>query len=199
MNTCILLSGGIDSTALAHLYREEIRLAITVDYGQKPAQSEIQVSQLICRELGIRHEVLTIDCSSLGSGEMAKKSVASVFAPAPEWWPYRNQLVITLVAMKAIQSKVNKLIIGTVKSDKKFIDGSKRFIKAFNKCLSMQEGSINLEAPGIDMTSTELVNHAQLPDRLLLWTHSCHISNNPCGNCNGCRKYISVMKTLGIN
>jgi 7-cyano-7-deazaguanine synthase len=199
MSKAILLSGGIDSTALIYQNRFDIILAITVNYGQKPALSEISVSAMICKELNIKHEVLDIDCSSLGSGEMVGSSITTAFAPMPEWWPYRNQLIITLAAMKAIHYRIDTLIIGTVKSDKRFADGSRKFLKSFSKCLAMQEGNVKIEAPAINLTSAQLVIQSSVPDKLLLWAHSCHTSNNPCGICNGCVKYLKVMKSLGIN
>lgn len=41
--TAILLSGGMDSIALAYWKRPEI--AITIDYGQKPAAAEVVASK----------------------------------------------------------------------------------------------------------------------------------------------------------
>ncbi len=199
MSSAILLSGGIDSTALTYLFRNEISLAITIDYGQKSARTEVEVSKRLCSKLNLQHEVLKIDCSKLGGGIMSKSLVKMSDPLVNEFWPFRNQLLITLAAMKAVQFNISHLLIGTVKSDKKFVDGTKRFFKAFNKCLSMQEGNLILEAPAIGYSSKKLVLESGIPDDLLLWTHSCHISNNPCGGCNGCNKYLKVMKSLGIN
>lgn len=199
MNKAILLSGGIDSSCLTFLYAEEIKLAITIDYGQRSAKTEINVSKRICDKLKIKHEIIKVNCSALASGEMSTKKMLSKLAPAPEWWPYRNQLLITLASMKILRHGITTLIIGTVKSDKRFFDGSKRFFNSINKCLSVQEGHIQIETPAIKLTTKQLVEMSNIPDDLLLWAHSCHTSNNPCGSCNGCLKYLKVMKGLGIN
>jgi 7-cyano-7-deazaguanine synthase len=199
MNKAILLSGGIDSIAVGYLHREEIDLAITINYGQKPALTEIEVSKRFCEILNIKHEVITVNCGDLGLGQMASHSFMSLSEPTSEWWPFRNQLIITLAAMKIYQHNIKTLIIGSVKSDKKFKDGSKKFFRTLNTCLAMQEGGVVVETPAINMSSAELVKESNLPDTLLFWAHSCHTSNNPCGNCNGCRKYFQVMRKLGIN
>ncbi|HEX8546766.1 MAG TPA: 7-cyano-7-deazaguanine synthase [Cytophagaceae bacterium] len=199
MKKAILLSGGIDSTSVAYLHKAEISLAVTVDYGQKAALTEVEVSQRFCQLLSIQHEVIKVDCSSLGSGQMAPHLFMNFSEPVSEWWPFRNQLIITLAAIKLYQYKIETLLIGSVKSDKRFRDGSKIFFRTLSKCLALQEGGITLETPAIKMSSAQLVIESKIPDKLLLWTHSCHTSNNPCGNCNGCRKYFQVMKKLGIN
>lgn len=195
----ILLSGGIDSCSLTYLYREELSLAITIDYGQRAAISEISSSKKICEVLGIKHEVIQLKAKNLGSGEMAYTNSRSSLAAQPEWWPFRNQLIITLAAMRMIAFGSSNLLVGSVKNDKKFLDGTSRFFRALNKCLNVQEGSIQIETPAIKMTTRELIVESNVPDLLLLWTHSCHISNVPCGRCNGCAKYFKVLKSVGIN
>ena len=69
MKSALLLSGGMDSTAIAWWKRPD--LTITIDYGQKAAEAEKHASSQVAHALGIPHEVITVDCSSLGSGDMA--------------------------------------------------------------------------------------------------------------------------------
>ncbi|MDZ7654290.1 MAG: 7-cyano-7-deazaguanine synthase [Burkholderiaceae bacterium] len=116
----LLLSGGLDSLAIAHWLRPE--LAVTIDYGQLAAAAEIVAATQICRTLGIDHHVVSVDCRALGSGDMAGRRPVAL-APASEWWPYRNQLLITLAAMWAIPRGVGQLLIGTVASDGSHADG----------------------------------------------------------------------------
>ena len=88
----------MDSIALAWWKRPEV--AITIDYGQLPARAEVAAATAVARRLGMEHHVVSIDCRSLGSGDMAGRS-ASDHAPASDWWPYRNQMLATFAAMKA--------------------------------------------------------------------------------------------------
>lgn len=117
----LILSGGMDSTSLAWWLKPDV--AFTVDYGQLAAKAELIASAEICRILNIEHHTISINCKELGSGDMAGKT-ADGNAPASDWWPYRNQLLITFVAMKAISLNVRKLLIGSVKSDGFHKDGT---------------------------------------------------------------------------
>src|SRR5438105_3448321 len=108
----LLLSGGIDSIALAYWLKPA--LAITIDYGQRPARGEIDAAAAACDVLGLEHLVLSINCSSLGSGDMAG-SPPHELAPVSEWWPFRNQLLITFAAAECIRRGIPGLVMGTVK------------------------------------------------------------------------------------
>lgn len=191
----ILLSGGMDSIALAYWLRPEI--AITLDYGQKAAEAEIAAATRVAEHLGMEHFVLRIDCSSLGSGDLVGSKPISD-APITEWWPYRNQMLVTMALMKAIQLGVCELMVGSVKTDAQHMDGTPEFYEQLSKLVSMQEGNIKVTAPAIGMTTVELVKKAGIPVNLLMYAHSCHTSNRPCGKCHGCNKYLYVKEQLGI-
>jgi len=100
----LLLSGGIESTCLAKMWKPDV--CLTINYGQIPAAGEIRAATNVAKLFSIRHEVLTIDVASLGSGQMAGKPKIRQ-AAIPELWPFRNQLLITLAAMKFVGSKAS--------------------------------------------------------------------------------------------
>lgn len=193
MKRALLLSGGMDSLALAWWKRPE--LAITLNYGQLAAEAEVAASRTICKHLNIEHHIVSIDCSSLGSGDMAGAN-ADAHAPASDWWPYRNQMLITLAAMKAIGLGAKVLYLGTVSSDGSHKDGTPEFIEAISDLLAIQEGELKVEAPAIMLSTAELVRTSGVPFNYLSWAHSCHKSNVLCGNCRGCNKYFEVWKEL---
>ncbi len=186
MKTALLLSGGMDSLAIAWWKRPDV--AITLDYGQKAAEAEKRASAAVCAQLGIEHHIVHIDCSSLGSGDMAN-AAPDAAAPASDWWPYRNQMLLTFAAMKCIGLGVKKLLIGTVRSDGSHIDGTPEFVHLMDQLLSMQEGGLRVEAPAIELSTAELIQQSALPADMLAWAHSCHKANTPCWNCRGCNKY----------
>ncbi|MGV8131395.1 MAG: 7-cyano-7-deazaguanine synthase [Candidatus Pacearchaeota archaeon] len=193
MHSAILLSGGLDSTALA--YWKKPKHAFTINYGQASAKTEIRVSKKICELLFIKHHIIEIDCSSLGSGDLLLTSPIDT-APSSEWWPYRNQLLVTLSAMKAITMGINELMIGSVISDKFHKDGTSLFYNKLNDLINFQEGELKISAPAINMSSAELIKISGIPSSILFYGHSCHKGNSPCGNCRGCFKYIEVIKIL---
>lgn len=195
MNTGILLSGGIDSSALA--FWKCPTVCFTVDYGQRPAQAEIAAARHIADQISSRHEVLTIDCKSLGSGDLTTKPPLQL-APAPEWWPFRNQLLITFCAVRALELDVRELMLGSVRSDAIHGDGTREFFMAMGAVLACQEGALQLSVPGINMTSQELVSTSRIPLDSLLLTHSCHTGDLACGSCRGCQRRFTIFQSLGL-
>ncbi|MCM2310915.1 MAG: 7-cyano-7-deazaguanine synthase [Steroidobacteraceae bacterium] len=195
MSEAILLSGGMDSTAVAWWKRPS--LAITVDYGQRAARAERIASGQVCAELGIRHEIIAVDCSQLGSGDMSD-GPSHLLARTTDWWPYRNQLLITLAAMRAITLSATKLIIGTVRSDgDDHLDATTEFIRRVNDLVSYQEGGLQVVAPAAELSTADLIRRSKLPPGLLAWTHSCHKADIACGDCRGCNKYLATYAELG--
>ena len=109
MTAALLLSGGMDSTALAYWMRPQV--AITIAYGQLCAAGEIDAASAVCAQLGIKHEVIRVDCSALGSGDLSDRPALAI-APVSEWWPFRNQLLITLAGMRALEYGLSDVMIG---------------------------------------------------------------------------------------
>ena len=190
----LLLSGGMDSISIAWWKRPDI--ALFIDYGQKPAKAEEAASRAACDAIGLRHEVVRADCSALGSGNMSS-TPALEMAPIPEWWPYRNQLLLTLAGGAALHLGAKHLIIGALSTDSEHADGRMDFINAISNLMAMQEGGLTVGAPAIGMTGPELVRTSGVPQSVLGWAHSCHTSNLACGQCRGCVKHYNTWKALG--
>ncbi|MER9288608.1 7-cyano-7-deazaguanine synthase [Mesorhizobium sp. M0518] len=194
MKTALLLSGGMDSVSIAWWKRPDV--AITIDYGQKPADAEIEAAGQVARLLSIAHEIVRVDCSALGSGDMAG-SAPSAVAPVSEWWPFRNQLLITLAGMAAVRSGVSRLLIGALATDGVHADGRAEFIKGASDLMTLQEGGITVEAPAINLNAVELVQESGIDQGTLAWSHSCHVGNYACGRCRGCLKHYNTWSALG--
>lgn len=194
MKRGILLSGGTDSVALAYWKRPEY--AYSVDYGQLPAEGEIRAATTVAGELGMQHRVVKVDCRSLGTGDMAGRA-ALALAPVPEWWPFRNQLVLTLAASRALEDGVAELMFGAVSTDSRHADGKPEFFDAADRLFAMQEGGLRISAPAIKMSTVELVRVSSIPLSLLAWSHSCHTAPYACGICRGCVKHRETMDALG--
>jgi 7-cyano-7-deazaguanine synthase len=196
MSQLLLLSGGIDSAALAAWLRPE--LSLTVDYGQRCAHGEIIAATEICRELGLDHLVLQIVSPELGSGDLAGKE-PNPLAPAPEWWPFRNQFLITVGAMVAIEKGFRELLFGSVATDRVHADGGPAFFSAINRLLACQEGDIFVRTPALELSSEQVVKQSGIALEVLAWSHSCHTRNLACGECRGCRKHLQTFADLGIH
>ena len=187
----LLFSGGIDSTCLAWIERPD-RL-VFVDYGQIPAEGELRACRAVAEELSLPFDVLQTDLRLLGSGVMA--GVSNARDRRPEFWPFRNQMLITLAAMALERHGLSEILVGTVRTDRQHPDGRLRFINAMNRVLQSQS-AISLRAPAANETTEELVARSGVPLSVLGWTFSCHTGEWACGQCNGCRKHLDVMASL---
>ena len=174
----------MDSIAVAYWRRPDA--AITIDYGQQPAAGEFRAAAAAAEALGLDHHIVRVDLSALGSGDMAGSGELAV-APVPEWWPFRNQMLVTLAAMKGISIGIERLLIGTLQTDDVHADGRAEFIDAMNAVLRLQEGAIIVEAPAIGLNAVELIRASGAPLELLAWAHSCHVARYACGLCPGLR------------
>lgn len=195
MKSAILLSGGMDSIAVAYWQKPD--MAITIDYGQKPAAAEIRASAAAAEVLGLDHHIVHADLSALGSGDMAGLGALPV-APVREWWPFRNQMLITIAAMKGITAGVQRLLIGTLRTDEVHADGKIDFVEAMDNVLRRQEGEMRIEAPAIGLSALELIRTSRVPLDILAWAHSCHVGEYACGLCRGCRKHYETLVQLGV-
>lgn len=188
MKTALLLSGGLDSTSLASWIRPD--LAITINYGQRAADAEIRASIQVCRDLEIPHEIITANCSEIGLGCMSdrQREYHSELSTTQEWWPFRNQLIITIAAARAVVLGARILAIGSVATDVRHKDGTPEFVETMSRLLQLQEGTLRLLAPALGMSTVELIVRSGIPASILAWCHSCHIAPFSCGECPGCVK-----------
>jgi|LGOV01.1.fsa_nt_gb 7-cyano-7-deazaguanine synthase len=178
MKTALLLSGGIESTILAYEYKPDI--AITIDYGQPSASSEIKSSKYVCSVLKIKHIVLNFDIY---------KGTQNLKSGVQEWIPFRNQFLITLTLMTLVEYNIHEILIGTVKTDQIHPDGRIEFINKINSLLLLEDYTIKVVAPFIEFTSEDLLVQTKIPLRLLAIVHSCTSSSIACNTCNSCKKY----------
>ncbi|MFL6438140.1 MAG: 7-cyano-7-deazaguanine synthase [Terriglobales bacterium] len=196
MSELLLLSGGVDSIAMAAWRRPAV--CLTVDYGQIPAEAEIDAANVVCATLDLRHDVVRLPLRNLGSGLLAGETM-SPLSDNDEFWPFRNQLLITIGAMRAARESISAVVIGTVRNDSRHSDGRPAFLSSMARLLEMQEGALTLMAPAAQMDTSELIRASGVPLGVLGWAHSCHRSKLACGDCPGCYKHSDMMQRLGLN
>jgi 7-cyano-7-deazaguanine synthase len=190
----LLLSGGLDSTALAAIHRPG--LTLFVDYGQRPVRAEKQAASAVARALGLSHLAIRMDLSEIGGG-LLLDDVAMEAAPSPEWWPFRNQFLGTAAAAIALKHGFHEVLLGTVQGDgERHLDGTPRFYSALDAVTAMQEGAVRVDAPAISMSTLDLVRESGLGQDTLGWTVSCHRGDFPCHACPGCYKRDQVLHNL---
>lgn len=200
----LLLSGGIDSAALAKLIRPDH--ALFIDYGQRPAPQERRSSRAVARQLGIPYGSLSVGLGAIGAGMLNDEELLDG-APSPEWWPFRNQLLVTCAAAWAVKSRGQigaddrpiSVLVGSVRPDgERHADGRPAFYEALDVLLRFQEGNISVSAPALEFDTPELIRQSAVDDATLGWTHSCHRADIPCDDCPGCFKRSQVLAAVGM-
>lgn len=192
----LLLSGGLDSTALAHLLRPA--LCVVFDYGQRCGRAEKRAATAVCRALDLPLLSVRIDLTEIGAGLLLDEQPVEA-APSPEWWPFRNQLLVTAAASIALRENLNRVIIGSVATDgSRHVDGTAAFYGLLDRLISMQEGAVRVIAPALHLSTAQLLAESGLGEDILGWTVSCHRADYPCGACPGCHKRSEVLAEIGI-
>lgn len=197
----LLLSGGHDSIALAAW--EQPAACLTIDYGQRPVEGEFRAAAAVTDALGLPWHCFAVDLTPVGSGLLHRAAAPSeapppLDAPSPEWWPYRNQLLVSLAAAWALPRGFDQILVGAVSHDgERHLDGTAGFYTRLDDLVSYQEGDIRVIAPAIDMTTVDLIKASGVTDDVLGYAHSCHIAAYPCGTCPGCRKHEEVLNKVG--
>jgi 7-cyano-7-deazaguanine synthase len=186
----LLLSGGLDSSALAWWLRPEV--CVTIDYGQRAAQGERAAAKALCEAMSLNHRLIQVDLSALGAGTMVNKAAARG-ASAPEFWPYRNQMLVTLAGMLLQPEGVTELIVGSVSTDR-HADGRSPFFRALDRTMRLQEGGVGVSAPARKYSSIALLRQSAFPEGLIGLTFSCHVHEYACGQCGGCLKHREVVE-----
>lgn len=198
MTDLLLLSGGVDSAAMAAWMRPKI--CLFVDYGQVPADGERRAARQVVRALGLDLHELTIDGSSVGSGLLAGSPPERRpdFEPSAEWWPFRNQLLVTLAAGHAIHVGAATVMAASVATDgQRHVDGTAEFYRRLDDVVAMQEGNVRVAAPAAELYPAQLLQRSGITDDVLGWTHSCHVGDLACGVCPGCEKRRRLLAAVG--
>lgn len=189
--TVLLLSGGLDSAALAQMMRPA--LTVFVDYGQKPRDAESKAAGAVADHLGLSHLSVRLPLSDLGGGLM-HDDAPMPNAPSPEWWPFRNQFLATAGAAVALTHGLSHVVLASVRGDgERHVDGSLAFYERLSAVVQIQEGGVQVSAPVIHLSTVELLREVGAERSLIGWTVSCHRSNDPCGDCPGCWKRELVL------
>lgn len=207
MQTCVLLSGGMDSTAALHLEDKGGLRAIGFRYGQPNADHELVAAGLLCERLAISYAITSLadglgtrlgllgtirDHDPLNHGEHSAflpgrnavfLSVAA--AHAASWWPTGK---IVLVVGACLQDASG------------FPDCRSEFFAAMSNVLGIGMGrEVEIRAPFLAMTKTEILRHASPAARVSIsrsW--SCYRSDGPCGTCTPCVLRREAFTSAGV-
>lgn len=202
VKSIILLSGGFDSLVSLGLKKEElnITLALTFDYGQKSAPTEIDASKKICEYYNIEHKVIKLDWlkqithtslvseESVPTGKALEKPEDSAKSV---WVPNRNGLFLNIAGSFADSEDYDYILIGANKEEAQtFPDNTAEFINAINKEFEYStQKKPKVCAPLINYIKNDIVMLALKHNIPLDLTRSCYQGGERhCGICESCSR-----------
>ena len=209
----ILLSGGLDSVVSLVMLKEDVKLALLFDYGQKALNEEIKASKAIAKFYNIEQKIIKLDwlkeisTSSLNTNEEIPELTKELLndkaitenTSKSVWVPNRNALFINIAACFCEANDYNSIIIGANKEEgETFKDNSLAFINTINNSLkNSTNNNVQVLAPLIDKTKEEIVKIAiekEIPFNLL---YSCYSNQEKhCGKCESC---LRLKRALELN
>jgi 7-cyano-7-deazaguanine synthase len=214
-----LLSGGLDSTtclAIAHAEGYEC-YALSFDYGQRH-RIELAAAARVAQSLGAKeHRVAKIDLRVFGGSALT----ADIDVPKHEttgeiaggipitYVPARNTIFLSYALAWAEVLECSDIFIGVNAIDYSgYPDCRPEFIRAFERMANLAtkagvEGrtSIEVHAPLITMSKSEIVRRAAELRVDFSLTHSCYDpdgAGNPCGHCDSCLLRLKGFEEAGI-
>lgn len=211
----VLFSGGLDSTtclywAIEHGYECE---ALTVSYGQRHDR-EVLAAQMIARNLGVKHHLITLNLPWLVSSSLVDKNqqipdVALEDIPKEgipsTYVPGRNLMFLSLAGSLLDSIGADAIIAGPNAIDfSGYPDCTPAFFKAAADALNrgtkmgVTEG-IEVLAPLMRLSKTQIVQLAaklKVPFEL---TWSCYAGGQkPCGHCDSCKLRAKGFAEAGV-
>lgn len=202
IKSVILLSGGLDSLVSLGLAKDEynVELALTFDYGQKTANTEIETSAKICEFYGIRHKVIRLDflkeithtaLVSENNVPVGNELLDEDDSAKKVWVPNRNGLFLNIAGSFADSEDYDYILIGAnFEEAQTFPDNTKEFIERVNSEFEFStRKQPKVIAPLINLTKNDIVKIAIEQAIPLDFVYSCYQSEGKhCGICESCMR-----------
>ena len=194
MSIVTLVSGGLDSTIMALLAREEglQQFPLFVDYGQLARARELRACRVNFQRHGLP-KAMVVSLGGFGSllSSGLTDSTKDVFDDA--FLPCRNLMFVTVGAAYAFQCGASAVGIGLLdEAFSLFPDQTVTFLNEAEALLARALAkSIKLVAPLMSLSKADVM--AIAGTRGVTGTYSCHAgTQTPCGVCVACREYIGL-------
>ncbi|MEW8335294.1 MAG: 7-cyano-7-deazaguanine synthase [Candidatus Thiodiazotropha sp.] len=191
MSIVVLTSGGMDSTLMAVMAKEEgIDIhPLFVNYKQLARERELAACIASFKELNLP-EVKEVDLS--GMGELIRCGLTDPEFDIKEqaFLPGRNLLFLLVGASYAYQVGANGVAIGLLNEEMSiFPDQTKSFVEQAQNLLSFtMDWPIEIITPLMEFDKEDIVALAK--EKGITNTYSCHAgTEEPCGVCIACQEY----------
>ena len=199
----ILLSGGLDSTTVLAIAKEQNYdcYALSFDYGQKQ-RSELESSIAIAKKSNvIEHRIMKISLNDIGGSALTDKGISvPKFSDSDDipitYVPARNTIFLSFALAWAEVVDCQTIFIGVNALDYSgYPDCRPEFIEAFEAMAnlatkqSVEGDKIQIKTPLINMTKAEIIKKGLSMGGDYSETTSCYDANSlgeACGECDAC-------------
>ena len=199
----ILLSGGLDSTTVLAIAKEQNYdcYALSFDYGQKQ-RSELESSIAIAKKSNvIEHRIMKISLNDIGGSALTDNEISiPKFSDSNDipitYVPARNTIFLSFALAWAEVVDCQTIFIGVNALDYSgYPDCRPEFIEAFEAMAnlatkqSVEGDKIQIKTPLINMTKAEIIKKGLSLGVDYSETTSCYDANSlgeACGECDAC-------------
>ena len=215
----VLLSGGLDSTTVAAMAREQgfQVYALSFDYGQNH-KIELESAQRVAAKLGVqRHAIVKVDLRSFGGSALTSEQPVPKHRTAEEighgvpvtYVPARNTVFLSLALAWAETLGATDIFLGVNALDYSgYPDCRPEFIRAFETLANLgtkmgtEEGKrITIHTPLIAMTKKQIVEAGLRLGLDYAMTTSCYDPDErgeACGACDACLLRLKGFSEAGV-
>ncbi len=207
----VLLSGGLDSTALLYWVVNEgyKSYVLSFDYGQRH-KKELQFAKRTCDKLGVEHKIIDItSIHELLSGSALTDS--SIKVPEEHYShetqkativPNRNAIMLNIAIGYAVSLGADRVFYAAHANDREiYPDCRAEFINSQNETAKLANDNDDFEiiAPFVNKKKVDIVKIAGELGVPFEDTWSCYKGGaRACGICGTCRERIEAFALSGL-
>ncbi|GIH51976.1 preQ(0) biosynthesis protein QueC [Microbispora rosea] len=203
----VLLSGGLDSTTVLAIAREQgyETYALSFRYGQRHTE-ELEAAKRVAAELGVaEHVIADINLAVFGGSALTDdaldvphhESVDDLGSEIPiTYVPARNTVFLSFALAWAETLSSSDVFIGVNALDYSgYPDCRPEYIEAYERMANLAtkagvEGTqkLKIHTPLIELTKAQTIERGLELGVDYSWTHSCYdpIDGRACGTCDSC-------------
>jgi 7-cyano-7-deazaguanine synthase len=191
MSVVTLVSGGLDSSLVALLAKEEglEQFPLFVDYGQRARDKELAACRGVMARLGLP-EPQVADLGGFGALIRSGLTDSFLHVVHDAFTPGRNLLFLLVAAAYAYQRDADAVSIGLLHEDASlFPDQTGAFLEQAEAMIARCMGrEIRVIAPLVGFRKVDVIALAE--KKSIIGTYSCHLGNDDaCGQCIACNEF----------
>ena len=215
----MLLSGGLDSTTVAAIAKNEGNelFALTIDYGQRH-RVEIESAKKVAEHLGVaKHIIMPVDFRLFGGSSLTSTMEVPKDIPFEQigqtipntYVPARNTVFLALALAYAESVSAEKIYIGISSIDSSgYPDCRPEFLQAFHRLANLatktgvEKSPFSIEAPLLALTKRETILRGLELGVDYSLTFTCYDPSPEgirCGRCESCQLRRHAFDEAGIS